>query len=168
MSFCTDIKTGKFAMCLINTLLNLSSTYLQQLQNLLKAQIYVLDGLIAEAVLTAGSADLQTQQLRLQVEVTQAAVAQIKTTLNGLPLGTLDKSCTDWAIVNGSINSLFQDEIFSRANQLAELFKRATSVQSEAASIKAGYEEQKQLFNDLITLLDSLILEAKCREAKNV
>jgi hypothetical protein len=147
-------------------LLNLSSTYLQQLQSLLKAQIYVLDGLISDQVLALGSLDIQTQQLRLQADVAQAAISQIKTTLNGLPLGTLDKSCTDWAIVNGSINSLFQDEIFARADQLLFEFKRATSIQSEASVLKAQYEEQKQLFEDLITLLDSLILEAKCREAK--
>jgi hypothetical protein len=166
MSFCTDIKLGKFEVCIVNTLLNLSSTALQQLQNLLRAQIPILDALICEAILSIGSADLQTQQLRIQSDIAQQAITQAKSTLNSIPLGTLDTACTDWAIVNGSINSLFQNEIFARADQLLQEFKRATSIQSEASALKAEYEEQKQLLLDFISLLDSIILEAKCREAK--
>jgi len=163
---CTDLNLDStFARCLINTLLNLSSSALEALQKLLQTEVVFIDFALTDLITQAIAADVLGQQATLAKNFAEAEIQQIEQLLNGLPLGTLDQSCLDWANLNGGINGFIQNEIVPPIEQILFELDRIISFQSQINALKTEYEALKQFFSDVISLLDSVILEAKCREA---
>jgi uncharacterized protein YhaN len=171
MALCVDLNNGiakKFAQCLINTLLNLASAALQALKQVLTAMLVPVDLAIAQLMVTLAQYDLLAQQYKAAEAVIKATLDQIQNKLNGLPLGLLDPTCFEWANLNGGINAFLQNEIRPPIDQILFELERLTSFQSELQALKAEYEALKALWLDTIDVLDTLILEAKCREAAGI
>lgn len=164
---CVDLDSAilnKFAKCLINTLLNLAAAQLEQLKQLILAQIALLDVQIAALILRAAQYDILAQQYRLVAQAIRLQLDEIQNKLNALPVGLLDPSCLEWANINGGINQFFAALRAPLEDILNEL-ERILSFQDELQRLRLEYEALKKLLLDTIDLLDALILEAKCREA---
>jgi hypothetical protein len=157
-----------FAQCLINTLLNLASAALQLLKTLIEQELVLIDAALVALLIQLEAADVLGQRVTLLKNFLEAEAQQIEQTLNALPFGLLDQSCTDWANLNGGINGFIQNEVLPPVEQILFELQRILSVQSELGALKMDYENLKTFLLDIIDLLDILILEKKCREAKGV
>jgi hypothetical protein len=152
-----------FAQCLINTLLNISAAGLQLLKQLIETELTLIDTALVALILQQEAADVLGQKTQLLANVINAEFDQIEHTLNSLPLGLLDQSCTDWANLNGGINGFLQNEVLPPVKQILFELARIASHQDELGEEKMEYENLKTFLLDIIDLLDLLILEAKCR-----
>jgi len=165
---CAPFGGGKFARCLINTLLNLAAAMLELFKQFLLSQILLLDAAIAALIAQLVEADILAIQVRLAHDIISGVFDGVTGFLNGLPLGLLDKECTDWAGLNGNIQDFINDEVRPPVDDLLDELERILSVQQALSFLKRQYEETKQTFLDMIDLLEELILEQKCREAAAV
>jgi hypothetical protein len=156
------------AQCLINTLLNLSSAALQLFKQFLEAELTFIDVAVYGLIVQLEAADILAQEVQAAKDFAEAELQQLEQLLNGLPLGLLDTSCTDWAGLNGGINGFLQNEIVPPVEQILFELNRVLSLQTELGLLKAEYEALKQFLLNVIDVLDLLILEKKCREAAGV
>ena len=163
MALCTD-QDSTLSRCLVNTLLLLGSAGLQALQKFINAELALVDIELAELFTKLVQYDLLGQLAKKYGDFAEAELNSLVSVLNGLPLGLLDKSCLEWASLNDGINGFLQNEIVPPIQTIIYEVERVASFQSELVELQEGYQALKQLLNDTLDLLDTLILEAKCRE----
>lgn len=165
LDLCAALGTDStFARCLINTLLNLGAAGLQALKSVIMGELALLDVALVALIGQLLAADIVAQQAQLIYNVILAEEQVIVSTLNGLPLGLLDPSCTEWAGLSGSINGFIQNEVLPPINAILEDILRILSLQQEVGALKAIYEALKTFLLGIVDLLTELILEAKCRQ----
>jgi hypothetical protein len=171
MALCTDLDggiAGIFERCLINTLLNLAAAALEALKQVLLALLVPIDLAVAELIARLAQYDLLAQQLRLIRDAINGQIEALLERLNQLPLGLLDRECLAWAGINGSITNFLNGEIRPPLDQVLFELERLASFQSDLELLRNEYLAAKKLFTDVIDLLTTLILEAKCREAAGI
>ena len=167
MALCIDLNNpvlNRFARCLINSLLDLSSGELQALKALILSQIALLDALIAAAILKALQYDILAQQYRLARKALEEQLADIQDKTNKLPRGDLDTRCLEIALLMGTLNQVYA-QIRAPLDVILDEIDRIVSFADELQRIRQQYERAKELFVFLLDILDQLILEAKCMEA---
>jgi hypothetical protein len=164
--FCTKFNSA-FARCVINTLLNMAVAALEALKAFLQAQVVFLDVIIAQLMMQLMQYDVLGMIVKKEADAVRAFVDQMISMLNGLPLGLIDPACLEWAGIMDGINDYIQNEIKPPLDQILTELERLSSFQDELQALKNEYEALKQLFFDLIDLIEAVILEAKCRKAKS-
>jgi len=166
---CTDLST--FERCLVNTLLNLGAYGLEALQSFIRTELILIDAELAALLMQLLQYDLLGQLAKKYGDIANAEFNSLISVLNGLPLGLLDKECLGWANLSNGINGFLQNEIQPPFQQIIYEVERYASFQSELAALQSDFEQLKELLTGTLDLLDTLILEAKCRataEGQNV
>lgn len=160
---CSGFLNSTFARCLINTLLSLGAAALQILKEIVDTELLILDAELLSLLQHLIAADILAQKSQLYYNFILGQEAIIVNKINGLPLGLLDKNCTDWALLNGSISSIIQNQVLPPFNEILADLNRILSMQGELGAAKSATEALKTYFNNFADLLTELILEAQCR-----